>query len=173
MTPVSATPAMRAPTATPTPSTARPSAPAPRATRGRPAARMWTSARWVRAAEGAPGRWEPGGNSLVGEAGTPQRVLEARVPGAAPHRAVPAHPQAPTPVSTRASASTRWAPSSAGVCRATPARAARSTSTSVCRTRVRTTPPAWTRLGSSSVSACPVRGQPPARPSGAPPGKQG
>lgn len=67
-------------------------------------------------------------------------------------------PQVPTPVSTRASASTRWAPSSAGACRATPARAARSTSTSASRTRVRMTPPAWTRSGSSSASACPVRG---------------
>lgn len=100
-------------------------------------------------------------------------VLEARAPGAAPHCAVPAHPQAPTPVSTRASASTRWAPSSASVCRATPAHAARSTSTSACRTRVRTTPPAWTRLGSSSASACPVRGQPPARTSGVPPDSRG
>lgn len=110
---------------------------------------------------GSQGAGKPGGNSLMEEAGTPQSVLEARAPGAAPHCAVPAHPQAPTPVSTRASASTRWAPSSASVCRATPARAARSTSTSVCRTRVRTTPPAWTRSGSSSASACPVRGAPP------------
>lgn len=87
--------------------------------------------------------------------------------GAAPHCAAPAPRQVPTPASTRASASTRWAPSSAGACRATPARAARSTSTSACPTRVRTTPPAWTRSGSSSASACQVRGPP------GPPGEAG
>jgi len=47
MTPASATPATRAPTATPTPSTAKPSARVLRGTRGQPAARTWTSARWV------------------------------------------------------------------------------------------------------------------------------
>lgn len=79
-------------------------------------------------------------------------------PCRAAHRAPPAARQAPTPASTKAGASTRWAPSSAGVCRATPGPAARSTSTSASRTRVRTTPPAWTRSGSSSASVCPVRG---------------
>lgn len=65
------------------------------------------------------------------------------------------HPtQAPTPVSMLASASTLWAPLSASVCRATPARAARSTSTSASPARVRMTPPAWTRSASSSASAC-------------------
>lgn len=49
MTPASATPATRAPTATPTPSTAKPSARVPRGTWGRPATRTWTSARWVSA----------------------------------------------------------------------------------------------------------------------------
>lgn len=49
MTPASATPATRAPTATPTPSMAKPSARVLRGTWGRPATRTWTSARWVSA----------------------------------------------------------------------------------------------------------------------------
>lgn len=93
MTLVSATPATRAPTVTPTPSTARPSAPAPLGTRGQPAARTWTSARWV--GMGSGHRREPGvcwkwtllseGSRSGGEAGRSRTVPEAGGPGAAPH----------------------------------------------------------------------------------------
>lgn len=55
MTPASATPATRAPTATPTPSTAKPSARVLRGTWGQPATRTWTSAPWVSAGAGLTG----------------------------------------------------------------------------------------------------------------------
>ena len=126
----------------------------------------------VLAGYGQPGAGEPVGNSPMGVGGsdgggrhTPNCSRgqgSQSSPSPVLHPPPPRPHQAPTPVSTRASASTRWARSSASVCRATPARAARSTSTSVCRTRVRTTPPVWIRSGSSSVSACPVRGRLPA-----------
>lgn len=134
---------MRAPTVTPTLSMARPSAPVPRDTRGQPAARTWTNVHWVGAGSWAkrPALEDTGGGGGQGL----QWPLTTT-----------SH-QAPTPVSTRASASTRWAPSSASVCRATRAPAARSMSTSASRTPVRTMPPAWTRSGSSSASVCPVR----------------
>lgn len=147
MTPASAIPAMRAPTATPTPSTAKPSARVLRGTWGRPATRTWTSARWVSA-----------GAELA-------RVAEEQLgkapvqPGACPvSRACVL--QEPTLASTQGNASTPRGPSSASACRATRALAARSTSTSASPTPARTMPPAWTRSGSSSASACPVSGRP-------------
>lgn len=98
------------------------------------------------ALRGSPVRWE-GGQAHV-----------FQTPGCWEQPLTVLYPQVPTPVSTKASASTPWAPSSASVCRATPVLAVRSMSTNASQTRVRTTPPAWTRLGSSSASACPVRG---------------
>lgn len=147
MTPALATPATRAPTATPTLSTAKPSARVLRGTWGQPATRTWTSAHWVSA-----------GAELVRVA--EEQLGKASVrPGSCPMSCACVL-QEPTLVSTRGNASTPRGPSSASVCRATRALAARSTSTSASPTPARTMPPAWTRLGSSSASACPVGGQP-------------
>lgn len=147
MTPASATPATRAPTATPTPLTAKPSARVLRGTWGPPATRTWTSVRWVSAGAG-----------LI-QAAKEQLGKAPVQPGACPlSRACVL--QEPTLVSTQGSASTPRGPSSASACRATRALAARSMSTSVSPTPARTMPPAWTRSGSSSASACPVGGQP-------------
>lgn len=96
MTLASATPATRAPTVIPTLSTARPFAPVPLGTRGQPASRTWTSARWVRNGRGAS-RGQGSGEgglcpqrvpSLVGRRAGPC-VPDTRVLGAAPHRVVP------------------------------------------------------------------------------------
>lgn len=142
MTPASATPATRAPTATPTPSTAKPSARVPRGTWVQPATRTWTSVRWVSR-----------GAELARAAG------KAPVqPGACPV-SCGCVLQEPTLVSTQGNASTPRAPSSASACRATRALAVKLMSTSVFPTPARMMPPAWTRLGSSSASACPVGGR--------------
>ena len=153
MTPASATPAMKAPTATPTPSTAKPSARVLRGTWGRPATRTWTSARWVSTgAELAQAAEEQLGKAPV----QPGACMQL---GACPvSRACVL--QEPTLASTQGNASTPRGPSSASACRATRALAARSTSTSASPTPARTMPPAWTRSGSSSASACPVGGRP-------------
>lgn len=147
MTPASATPATRAPTATPTPSTAKPSARVLRGTWDQPATRTWTSARWVSAGAG------------LLQADEEQLGKAPAQPGACPvSRACVL--QEPTLASMQGNASTPRGPSSASVCRATRALAARLMSTSASPTPARMMLPAWTRSGSSSASACPVGGQP-------------
>lgn len=147
MTPASATPATRAPTATPTPSTAKPSARVLRGTWDRPATRMWTSAHWVSTGAELASAAEEQLGKAPGQLGACPVSCTCVL-------------QEPTLASTQGNASTPRGPSSASACRATQALAARSTSTSASPTPARTMPPVWTRLGSSSASACPVGGQP-------------
>lgn len=162
----SATPATRAPTATPTLSTARPSAPAPRGIQGQPAARTWMSVLWVGADTvaqtagmgwlshmwvGCDLSWRT--TILMAWAGAFRVVwrLEGQMN---PHPCL-SH-QVPTLVSTQASASTHWVLLSASVYRATRDPAVRLMSMSASLTHVRMMPLVWTRLGSSNAYVCQV-----------------